>query len=277
MINIKINWIEPYKTWTNWKSEIFTLNDKKYDYNLFIDRLPKTHKSMGNKNIIWLYEPKVILHGLHRRIRSGSVPKNINAIFTCDEDVALEIKQQYNIRTFVIPPYFKPWIQNEQIQIYSKTKLVSMIASTRKICSGHEFRQIIADFSEKNNVDLFGRGRSKEIENKVDGVKDYMFSIAMENSIINTYYTEKILDCFLTGTVPIYWGTNKIGEIFDKRGILHFNNIEELKNILETLSTQKYFEMLPYIQQNFDKAKKLKSEEKHAVEHILEILIKENI
>ena len=51
----------------------------------------------------------------------------------------------------------------------------------------------------------------------------------MENSIAELYYTEKIIDCFLTGTVPIYWGTKRITDGFNKDGIIMLDDY--LKNI----------------------------------------------
>ena len=38
------------------------------------------------------------------------------------------------------------------------------------------------------------------------------------------YFTEKLLDCFLTRTVPVYWGCPDIYEYFDLDGIIHVNN-----------------------------------------------------
>ena len=50
-----------------------------------------------------------------------------------------------------------------------------------------------------------------------------MFSIAIENSRNGCYFTEKILDCFTTRTVPIYWGCPDIGDYFDMNVIITFN------------------------------------------------------
>ena len=47
-----------------------------------------------------------------------------------------------------------------------------------------------------------------------------------------------------------------IGDIFDIRGILIFNNIDELKSIIDNLTDKKYDEMLPYVEKNFEIAKK---------------------
>ena len=49
-----------------------------------------------------------------------------------------------------------------------------------------------------------------------------MFSIVIENSIESDYFTEKLLDCFLTGTIPIYVGTKTTSEYFDTDGIIYF-------------------------------------------------------
>jgi len=53
-----------------------------------------------------------------------------------------------------------------------------------------------------------------------------MFSIVIENSIYPKYYTEKITDCFATGTIPIYYGDESISEDFDRNGIIFIDEID---------------------------------------------------
>jgi hypothetical protein len=87
----------------------------------------------------------------------------------------------------------------------------------------------------------------------LDALLDYRFSIAIENlSCDDNYFTEKLTDCFLTGTIPIYHGCLNIGEFFDERGILTFNTQEELKSILDSLNEEKYNNMLEYAQNNLN-------------------------
>ena len=50
---------------------------------------------------------------------------------------------------------------------------------------------------------------------------DAMFSLAVENVAQDDYFTEKLLDCFLTRTVPIYWGCPNAAAYFDPEGIVH--------------------------------------------------------
>ena len=93
-----------------------------------------------------------------------------------------------------------------------------MIASNKTMCSEHIYRQqIIQKFS--NKCDHFGRGYNP-INNKEDGLKDYCFSFAMENATYSNMFTEKITDCFMTGTIPIYYGISNIGDYFNTDGII---------------------------------------------------------
>ena len=81
------------------------------------------------------------------------------------------------------------------------------------------------------------------------------FSIVIENSVYPKYYTEKITDCFATGTVPIYYGDTSIGEDFDLNGIIFIENLESL----DLLNFDLYYSLMPAIQNNFDRVSKLKT------------------
>ena len=75
------------------------------------------------------------------------------------------------------------------------------------MCEGHVTR---LDWVDRigDQVDLYGRGFN-EIVDKEEGLCDYRFSVAIENGQYKTYFTEKILDCFATGTIPVYLGAPK--------------------------------------------------------------------
>ena len=93
-----------------------------------------------------------------------------------------------------------------------------MIASNKNMCEGHRLRLEWVD-RIGDQLDLYGRG-FKEIADKEEGLCDYMFSVAIENGQYETYFTEKLLDCFATGTIPVYLGAPDIGEHFNKDGII---------------------------------------------------------
>lgn len=143
--------------------------------------------------------------------------------------------------------------ENWNDNILDKTKLVSAISSNKTMLNGHIKRlEFISSITDK--VDLFGRG-IREIPTKLDALKDYAFTVAIENDIEENYFTEKLLDCFRTGTIPIYYGCPNISKFFDINGIITFNTIEELNDIIDNLSTEKYYSKIEAIKHNFEKSK----------------------
>jgi hypothetical protein len=124
----------------------------------------------------------------------------------------------------------------------AKVRLLSFVGSiTHGDEGGYRLRKSIASFCSDHVAfcECFGRGIN-EIKSKEDALMPYCFSIAMENDISDCYYTEKLIDCFLAGTIPIYWGTKAVSRYFDDEGILFFDNLDDLKQILLSLSTERY-------------------------------------
>ena len=50
------------------------------------------------------------------------------------------------------------------------------------------------------------------------------FHVCIENVRQENYFSEKLLDCFLTRTIPIYWGCPNIDSYFDVRGMILIGN-----------------------------------------------------
>ena len=138
-----------------------------------------------------------------------------------------------------------------------------MVASNKVMCEDHRYRQKMI-FKYKNKLDLFGRGY-KTIPTKEVGIKDYMFSVAMENGTYPLMYTEKITDCFAMGTIPIYYGTESIGEVFDTNGIIKLT--ENLK--LEELNQDLYQSKMDSIKNNYEITMNLPTAEDYIYENFI--------
>lgn len=213
------------------------------------------NRNYNKKTVTWLYEPESII------LNAYSIAKKSKSLIATHRTDSIFQNQ------IVIPPCFPSWIDEKDRIIYNKTKLISMIASTKNICDGHSFRQMVAE-NNKNKLDLFGFGRKHTLNTKLDGLKEYMFSVAMENSVYSLYYTEKILDCFLTGTIPIYWGTESIKTIFDPNGIIFLNSDGSLPEISEEL----YRSKIESVNNNFEIAKKNNYTSSDAIQFIIDKL-----
>ena len=147
------------------------------------------------------------------------------------------------------------WIQSDDQRVHHKWKRVSIIASSKAELIGHKLRhQVIDLFRDKHDIHVLGRGYLP-FDNKADGLKDYRFSIVIENSIELFYITEKLIDAFLTGTVPIYWGSPLAPHLFEARGMFVFSTIQELDKILTRATEAEYEKMLPHVRENLVRAK----------------------
>jgi hypothetical protein len=140
----------------------------------------------------------------------------------------------------------------DKIKLYKKTKLMSMIYSHKQWTPGHKLRHQLAQMVE--GLELFGSGTGKYLKSKDVGLADFMYSIIIENNRTEKYFTEKILDCFATGTIPIYWGCPNIGDYFSEKGIMSFEKVEDLPELFSKLEDPEYYNhLLPYVKENYEK------------------------
>ena len=197
------------------------------------------------KKIGWLLESPSVTKGAYEWIKTNY--ENFDVIFTHNKTL-LELNEK-----FKFSPTGGCWIFPKDQRIYDKTKSVSIIASPKNYLPGHKLRHEV--IKKYPFVDTYGRGY-KTIDNKLEGLKDYRFSFAIENTKEDYYFTEKLIDCFMTGTVPIYWGCHSIGDFFNEKGIINVDDLTDEKMLwLRTNGEDVYNDMLPYIKENFEKAK----------------------
>lgn len=199
------------------------------------------YDSSNTVKYAWLNESKYIIPSITEQIKSEykhyfQVFKNI---FTHNEEL------------LSLDPRFK-WVPAQGFwiktpKIYKKSKLISFITSNKNITDGHKIR---LEWVKKlgDRVDLFGRGFN-EISTKEEGLCDYMFSVVIENGFYDSYFTEKILDCFASGTIPVYLGTNKISNFFNKSGIIFLT--EDF-----CVSEDLYYKSIKAVEDNLNKVKK---------------------
>jgi hypothetical protein len=124
-----------------------------------------------------------------------------------------------------------------------------MISSGKSITEGHRFRnQKMKEFQLKNYpIDFYGKSFNPFIK-KEDVLNKYYFSIVIENGKYSTYYTEKIMDCFATGTIPIYYGAPDINTIFNKDGIIILDDNFDINK----LSPEYYWSKMDAIKENYE-------------------------
>ncbi|MBI9044559.1 MAG: hypothetical protein JEZ06_08740 [Anaerolineaceae bacterium] len=122
-----------------------------------------------------------------------------------------------------------PWHVNRDYDYLSscpipeKARAISWITSNLSSFRGHKDRlKFLGSITEKLKFDLFGKGINF-IPDKWDGLAPYKYSFAIENFSNSLYWSEKISDCFLTWTMPIYFGNKKLTSFFPEDSFIQID------------------------------------------------------
>ena len=231
-------WMETYKELSPTDETFYT--EKLIDMGL--------HDNVSSKKYAWLIEPRWY-NQMASKIKNNPRPyiDAYDAIFTHDKEL-LDLDSTFK---FVIGQ----GSVIEEIGLFEKTKLVSCIVSDKTMSDGHNLRLDIANqLSKTGQVDMYGKAFNY-IHKKIDSIKDYMFSFAMENDFYPSYFTEKLHDCFLTGTIPIYLGPPNIGDFYNIDGIIVIENDNgNVSFNSDILSKEYYYEHIDAVKDNYERA-----------------------
>lgn len=219
-----------------------TTNDIVVHTDLSLRNYSKSHTNrMG-----WLIESPVETSHEYSWIAENN--DKFNLILTHNKKL-LDLHQN-----FKFCPLGGSWLWDDEIKIWDKTKNISIICSHKQKHYGHILRHA-AIHNFHSVLDVYGRGYNK-IERKITALKDYRFSVCIENCKEDFYFSEKLMDCLLSGTIPIYWGCPSIGKFFNTSAILTFDTLEELQAILADCDEDFYNSKMDAIYENFELAQK---------------------
>lgn len=263
---MKINLIDTNKGAGNYFNNHWPIKDLEYvgpyyewdGISVFTDELcfhPIVDQIKSKYKIAWAVESPVIKPHFVNYIKH--VENKFDYIYTYNpEKDNPKYKQSY---------FGACWIIEENCKIYQKNKLLSIVASNKNYAPGHKLRHEIISKNLHKDLELWGSGYkwfSDEPQDRVKPFKDYMYVIVIENCRYPNYFTDKIIDCFASGCIPIYWGDPNISQHFNQNGFYTWNTVSELSSILEKINKEDYYNKLPYIIENYEKFKKFASPDK---------------
>jgi hypothetical protein len=138
-----------------------------------------------------------------------------------------------------------------------KSFAASFITSWKTTLTGHIFRhEILGKLPEVVGRLPIQKLKTPPMVSDVERARlfsDFQYHIAVENCSYNNWMTEKLFDCFITKTIPIYWGCPNVGEYFNLDGILRFENYDDLTRILQAITPQTYQEKAAAIDDNYNR------------------------
>ncbi len=210
--------------------------------------------------IAWLIEPPSINSQSYQFIMENE--HKFNVVLTHQTDLIR--RKSFRVGNFPLYQFYffgGCWIEEPDRGLYtlSKSKNVSIIASNKTLTEGHKLRhELINKYRDKIDG-IYGNGY-QFVQNKLEALKEYRYSIVIENEQSPIWVTEKLIDVMQCGCIPIYWGpdplTLKYDCGFDTNGILSFHSAEALELILKRIDGTHYFDHAEAVVHNFEVSKK---------------------
>lgn len=197
-----------------------------------------------------LVESQSVIPRVYARVRR--VIPDYELVFTHSEDL---LRRFPNTRWI---PGGGVWVGGTfgggEIGIPVKTRMASLLTSNKRQTRLHRLRYKWAKRLEKiqADVDVYRQSPGDtRIIPVFETLRDYGYSIVIENFVDDRYFTEKVLNCFATGTVPIYLGARRLGDYFDPAGFIEFSGWKQLRSeILPRICMDDYQERLPALEEN---------------------------
>ena len=96
-----------------------------------------------------------------------------------------------------------------------------------------KYNQVDSAGKHLNNI---GQKIPSGFNQKIDFQKDYLFSLSMENRSKPNYCTEKLLDSFASGCIPIYYGDPHVHKDFNKNAFIRVGKQSDLNKVITIIS-----------------------------------------
>jgi hypothetical protein len=133
---------------------------------------------------------------------------------------------------------------------------------------------VIYGGSYKNNIGGKVQG-NYAADNLINFYKETKFVITMENTKIGHYITEKIINGFKAGIIPIYWGSPHVSKYFNSKRIIILEDTSETSidaviNRMMNMSDEEYFKIVNEPIFNID----TEDVYKNAVDNIKKLVLK---
>ena len=236
---------------------------------LFAFDIPLMRKTPGvHRLIAFACEPEEYSKGRSAFIQNH---KNFDLLLTHDEEI---LKACPNARLCVYGTTWIPKSVYENIDVSRKQPKISCLTGWKEFTRAHVYRKFL--YANQLSIPLpvvwFRSGAGallpehqynpiipKHLDGKVELFLDFQFSLVIENSRQKHYFTEKLIDCLITKTIPIYYGCPNIAEYFNTQGWILLETTDTNELIQKASALPKYEEFTEVIEYNHREAMKYKS------------------
>lgn len=270
---IKASFIEEKK----FIDSLYKLKDIKF--SLFFDCIPTPEELLKNPINIFAHDEPDEYFGHHTWLKNNT--ELFDVILTWNKDILDKVPHS------MLLPYGESWVDhlgdNILYENFDKKFEISFIRGNKLKSVGHQHRHDIYDNKNKINIPTkFYSSTSMTsaeeiIKGKIDLHKSSMFSLVIENTSHPNYFTEKLSDCIMMKSIPVYWGCTNIGDYYDIDGIITFKDAQDAINKINSLTPELFHSKKDVIESNWKKAFKYKNYVNRISKVIEEIFVLNNL
>lgn len=200
--------------------------------------------------------------------------KEFEAVFTFDDRLLNEVENAkfYPVCAVVWYGVDDSPVQLDPVANEQKTKNISIVSSNKVSCDLHKFRIELARQCKRDGLaDTFGTFDGGGYSDISESLKDYRYSIVVENTLSDYFFCEKLTNCFAAQTIPVYLGARKVHEFFNADGIIVIDtqDLNEVCRILRQCTEQEYRDRLPAVLDNYERVQEYLNMDDYLYTHYL--------
>jgi hypothetical protein len=229
---------------------------KDIPFSFFFDCIPTFEELSINSINIYAHDEPNEYFGHHDWIYQNH--HLFSFILTWNERI---LKKCPNSRLLI---YGESWVDhNDESVIYNdniKNFEISFIRGKKLQAGGHLLRHQIFDRQDEINIphrfyaETNISSANDVINSKIMAHQNSMFSLIIENTNHHNYFTEKLSDCIIMKTIPVYWGCSNIENYYNIKGIIKIESDDDAIEKINKLTPEFYFENKEVIEENWKKA-----------------------
>lgn len=168
--------------------------------------------------------------------------ENIRPDFTvCDYSISFDY-DSYDGRNLRLPLYVMYGDVNQLLLekdpeklLNNKSKFCNFIYSNNRAIERNKIFELLSKYKKIDSGGKVLNNIGYLVENKLDFIKDYKFTIAFENSSYPGYTTEKIFEPMLVDSLPIYWGNQNVKTDFNTKSFINVHEYDNLEDVVERI------------------------------------------
>jgi len=236
---------------SDWDIRVNIETDKPCE--LYVDRLP--FKEKNEIRVLWVVEPNEV-SGIKDQVIGRH--SEYDLILTWNSEIIEKCENA------ILHPHGMCWILDFDLTKEKEYCITSLVGG-KQMSKNHLIRQELPKivdniksiplhlFNSRNNpFNGLPIDRQMTDGDRKNELFYSQFHIAIENVSQKNYFSEKLIDCFQTKTIPIYLGCPNISDFFDIKGMLIVNSLDEIIDVCNSITPETYNKMLEYVNLNYE-------------------------